>query len=123
MDFNSWYSQYPKKVAKKEAEKAWARLTSEERARAMDAIPNHVRYWDAKGTEKQFIPHPSSWLNGARFEDELDFVEAAPKAAVAWWSTEEGVLAKGRSLNCLPRAGEGMPEYKQRVVEASRRAA
>lgn len=123
MTFDQFYRQYPRKVARKDAEKAWAKLSQDERAKAVEALPSHIRYWDLKGTDKHYIPHPSTWLNGARFEDELDFVEAAPKAAVAWWGTDEGILAKGRSLNCLPRAGEGMPEYKQRVVEASRRAA
>jgi hypothetical protein len=24
------------------------------------------------GTERQFIPHPATWLNGERWEDELE---------------------------------------------------
>ena len=121
MTFDQFYTQYPKRVAKKDAEKAWAKLSVEERAKALEALPTHIRYWEAKGTEKQFIPYPATWLNGARFEDELDLAEALPKTAIAWWMTDKGVLEKGRSINCPPRAGEQMPEYKARLIDLVRR--
>lgn len=40
----------------------------------------------------------------------------------AWWETEQGILAQGAELGMVPRAGEGWPEFKQRIsVELDRR--
>jgi uncharacterized protein YdaU (DUF1376 family) len=36
---------------------------------------------------------------------------------VAWHATDEGILAKGRELGMQPRAGEGWPEFKQRIFD------
>ena len=42
----------------------------------------------------------------------------------AWWETEQGILAQGAELGMVPRAGEGWPEFKQRIsVEIDRRKA
>lgn len=65
-----WY-RYPKKVGKLEAQRAWARLSRDDREAAAAALPAHVAHWQLSGTEKRFIPHPATWLNGRRWEDEL----------------------------------------------------
>lgn len=121
MTFDQFYAQYPKKVARKDAQKAWARLSEEEKAKALEALPAHVRYWDIKGTEKEFIPYPATWLNGARFEDELDLSESVPKTAIAWWSTDDLTMKKGAELGIRARGGETMQEYRARLVEAVRK--
>lgn len=123
MNFEEFYQQYPKKVARKEAEKAWARLSPNDKQKALDALPTHLKYWDVKGTQRDYIPHPATWLNGARFEDELELTEFVPQKAVAWWATDDGVMKKAAEVSIRPRAGESMPEFKARVVEAVRRAA
>jgi len=123
VEFDQFWTGYPKRVAKKDAQKAWAKLSAEERAKALEALPTHIRYWDLKGTEKHYIPHPATWLNGARFEDELELTEFVPQKAVAWWATDDGVMKKAAEVSIRPRAGESMPEFKARVVEAVRRAA
>ena len=123
MEFDQFYSRYPKKVARKEAEKAWARLSPDDKQKALEALPTHLKYWDVKGTEREFIPHPATWLNGARFEDELELTEHVPQRAVAWWASDDGVMKKAAEVGIRPRAGESMPEFKARVVDGVRRAA
>lgn len=122
MRFEEFYKAYPKKVARKDAEKAWSRLTPAEQEQAMEALPNHVRYWSANGTPKEYMPHAATWLNGARYEDEIEMPKP-PEQAVAWWASEAGILSKGRELGIHARGGESMNEFKARVVEAARRAA
>ena len=75
------------------------------------------------GSGKQFIPHPATWLNGSRWDDEVETHEQIPDKAVAWWASQEGVLSKGGELGVSAARGESMQEYKARVVEAARRAA
>jgi hypothetical protein len=70
-EFQDWYVGYPRKIARKVAERAWNRLTLPDRQAAIDALPDHLRHWRIKGTEVDYIPHPGTWLNQRRWEDEL----------------------------------------------------
>ena len=117
--FDEFYRNFPRKIAKRDAEKAWAKLTPDEQRQAIEALPKHTRYWDAT-TTKEYIPYPATWLNAARWEDELEMPEVK---AVAWWATERGVLDMGKKMGLSPRAGEDIASYKQRVVDAFKRAA
>lgn len=69
--FDQFWQQYPRKVAKRAASKVWDRLSIYEQQLALDAIPNHVIFWETKMTALDFIPHASTWLNQGRYEDEL----------------------------------------------------
>ena len=71
--FNDFWAIYPRRVSKAAALKAWGKLSTEQKELAMGTIRDHVRYWIGKRTETQFIPHASSWLNQARWDDELEF--------------------------------------------------
>jgi hypothetical protein len=64
-DFETFYSSYPRKVSKTNAEKAWKKqkcVLSE----VMPSLQKQMKLW----TDPQFIPHPATWLNGRRWEDE-----------------------------------------------------
>ena len=65
-EFEKFYSAYPRKISKPVAEKAWKKqkcvLTE-----VMPALQKQMKLWN----DPQFIPHPASWLNGRRWEDEL----------------------------------------------------
>lgn len=51
-----------------------------------------------------------------------EWVENKDKGAnKAWWSTEQGILTKGRELGINPRAGESMSEFKGRIQSALER--
>ena len=71
VDFRAWWEMYPRKRDKKKAQSAFKNLTKANRALALAALPEHKRYWDREGTPDEFIPHPTTWINGKRWEDEL----------------------------------------------------
>ena len=50
--FDEFWGLYPKKVAKGAAIKAWQKLNVAERNEAIEALPNHLKYWKFKGTDK-----------------------------------------------------------------------
>lgn len=68
--FEDFWLMYPKRVARRDAEKAWARVSPEERVAALVALVKWRRVWLARG-EIQYVPHAATWLNGARWDDEL----------------------------------------------------
>lgn len=72
--FDDFYRHYPKKKNKQAAQKAWNKLkpTKELLQKMICALEQHKKLPDWKKENGQFIPYPSSWLNGKRWEDEMD---------------------------------------------------
>lgn len=66
--FNVFWKQYPRKVAKPNAEKAWLKIKPDDVVlkKMLDAINQQ----GLASKEIQFVPHPASWLNAKRWEDE-----------------------------------------------------
>lgn len=111
--FSEFWNIYPRKVAKKYALQCWNRLTHDQQKLALDAISVHVKVWTAEGRQISCIPHASSWLNGERWEDELEM--PTPKGA-EWWATQAGIEKKARELGLWPpRVGESWHELKARI--------
>ena len=69
--FDDFWRTYPRKTGKAQAVKAWNKLKPDDHQQAIGILPDHVAYWHRVGTATQFIPHPATWLNGRRWEDEL----------------------------------------------------
>ena len=78
-------------------------------------MPNHLKYWKLKSTDKEFIPYPATWLNQMRYLDELDFEEKPKKPPIPWYSTDELTLAKAKELGITPYAGESYSQLRQRI--------
>ncbi len=72
--------------------------------------------WAAKGTDWEFIPHASTWLNQERFEDELVIEQKENKRPpLPWYASDELTLAKGRELGLNPYAGESFAQFRARL--------
>jgi hypothetical protein len=69
--FAQFWSAYPKKKAKPDAERAWAKIKSGEMASVMNGLNRAKNTDDWKRQGGQFIPYPATWLNGRRWEDSL----------------------------------------------------
>ena len=79
--FDVFWRAYPRKVGPAAAKKAFAKLkvTEELLSKMLHAIEVQKRYtW--KDKDPQYIPHPSSWLNGERWEDEIQAVSSQKSA-------------------------------------------
>jgi hypothetical protein len=116
MKFENFWSQYPKKVGKLTAKRSWEKLSQENQQKALEAIVEHRKYWVAKGTDWEFIPHASTWLNQERFEDELVIEQKENKRPpLPWYASDELTLAKGRELGLNPYAGESYSAFRTRI--------
>ena len=70
--FDAFYAAYPNKKAKGPALTAWAKLKATERALCRPAIEAQVKANHFRGADGvDYIPHPASWLNARRWEDEV----------------------------------------------------
>jgi len=116
MTFENFWSQYPKKVGKLTAKRSWEKLSLDNQQKALEAIVEHRKYWAAKGTDWEFIPHASTWLNQERFEDELVIEQKENKRPpLPWYASDELTLAKGRELGLNPYAGETFAQFRARL--------
>lgn len=71
-NFIRFWQTWPRKIAKKSARLAWTNaIKLSDPETIIDAAKEFADYCERVGTESRFIPHPSTWLNGERWEDEL----------------------------------------------------
>ena len=93
-DFQSFWQAYPRKVGKLAAKKAWDKALRED---APEAIISGLdaQLPTLRSTDKQFIPHPSTWLNQGRWMDEVESepetyerMTEAQKTELAKWATQ-----------------------------------
>ncbi|CAB4147410.1 Protein of unknown function DUF1376 [uncultured Caudovirales phage] len=68
-DFAEFWAVYPRKTGKGAAKRAWTRQKPPLQ-KCLDAIAWQVLTPDWCRDQGQYIPHPSTWLNNRRWEDE-----------------------------------------------------
>lgn len=68
-DFTEFWQQYPRKVGKQAAIKAYRK--ARKLASAADILAGTIRFAaEREGADEQYTAHPASWLNAGRWEDE-----------------------------------------------------
>jgi hypothetical protein len=117
MSFEIFWEMYPRKVSKRVAQRKFESLKPDEQSLAIEALPNHIKYWKSKNTEMEFICHASTWLSQYRFEDEI--VIEQPKAnkrpELPWYSSEELTIKKAQEIGVQAYAGEGWQQWRARI--------
>lgn len=71
-DFDRFWDAYPKRRAKADARKAWAKLRpAPDLVEAiLEALAWQSLQPDWLKDDRQFVPYPATWLRGERWEDE-----------------------------------------------------
>lgn len=72
--FEKFYSLYPRKVGKVKVEDWFKRNNPNEELfnNIIHGLEAYNIKWSKDKTDKKYIPHPTSWLNAKRWEDEID---------------------------------------------------
>ncbi len=73
LSFECFYEKYPKHISRQTAKKSWDRINpSEDLARTIfQRLEVHKQSEQWVKDRGQFIPHPATWLNQRRWEDEV----------------------------------------------------
>lgn len=72
-DFDVFWALYPRRVAKADARRAWAKISPDLYPAVIAGLQlqlKHNQQWQRDGG--QYIPYPATWLNGERWEDEME---------------------------------------------------
>lgn len=124
-DFEKFWVEWPRKVAKAEARKAWAQTARvrpdlETVLKAIKAASATEQWMRSNG---QFIPHAATWLRGERWEDEHEVRIAGVVNEKPWHETATGIEAKGSELGLSPDQFPSWPAFKQAVMHKVMKAA
>lgn len=72
--FDNFWIAYPRKIAKANALKSWRKIKpdAELQKTILAALERHKKTEQWTKDKGQFIPHPATWLNQSRWQDEID---------------------------------------------------
>lgn len=118
--FDEFWSKYPRKIARKYAKQCFDRLSDENKKAAILGLDQYLKYWLVKGTAADFIMHASTFINQERWTDELDLNDVQTGN---WWQSDAATMGKGREVGVMPRVGEDMTNYRERIKHKLQEAA
>ncbi|MGM9512434.1 YdaU family protein [Larkinella sp. GY13] len=128
-EFEQFWQTYPNKTGKGNANKAYlnALKTHKELTHEflLDRSGQFAAAHKAAGTPGQYIPHPATWLNGCRWEDDISGItkrqSAAPGAPNAWGSQFSALQSATAKILQEGAGGvqNGPPGLSERVLDTS----
>lgn len=79
LNFERFWSEYPRKIAKKKAQQIWIRLKPSPglAEKIIGAVCTHQQTDQWKRDKGQYIPHPATFLNQERWNDEFGIKESS----------------------------------------------
>lgn len=109
--FTEFWAVYPKRAGKVAAEAAWLKLNPSKalQSKILAAIETakKSRQWQREGG--QYIPHPATWLNQRRWEDEAAMPPAnrdSPASPYSKYDEAEIILRRIRAQGAEKQAAE-----------------
>jgi DNA-binding transcriptional regulator YhcF (GntR family) len=83
--FQTFWSAYPRRIGKGAARTAFKKALKFSSANEiLKGATAYAAHCEEMGTEKQYIPHPSTWLNGERWDDDLESEKTETKKTIGW---------------------------------------
>lgn len=77
--FDAFWSVYPRRIAKGHARLAFRKQAAfNDPVAIVNGAQAYARFVEDQKIETQFIPHPTTWLNGERWEDDLTAEKRKP---------------------------------------------
>lgn len=111
--FQEFWNVWPRKTAKKAARKAWDKLPETDRIKVMAHLPHRIQtdqQWLKDGGA--YIPHPATFLNGERWEDEYQSVS---EVRVNYWSLTDRELMNACAEKNISTHGRSKKELIERL--------
>jgi len=91
--FERFWAVYPRKVGKQKCRQIWKRLkpSAELTEQIIKAVQAYKRTDQWQEDNGKFIPHPATWLNQGRWEDEIAVKPEPQKGDPDWLPTDSEV--------------------------------
>lgn len=83
--FLAFWQAYPRRIGKGDARAAFTKAATRNDPNVIvQAALAYAKHVAEAGTEQKFIPHASTWLNGERWEDDLEAEKVERKSKTGW---------------------------------------
>lgn len=99
--FDDFWAVWPRKVAKGAAEKAWEKAKLDNLADVIIKAASLQAAVIFKHTDKQYIPHPATWLNQKRWEDEIETHQRSDKPKSKAEKIGDAIFGAGTEIDFL----------------------
>jgi hypothetical protein len=84
-EFDTFWKDYPRKIGKEAARKAFAKaLRLTDFAKIMEGVV--TLRMEVAGKDPKFTPHAATWLNAGRWDDEVDAPQQSVVPAMYGWA-------------------------------------
>lgn len=110
--FEEFWEAYPRKVGKGKARMAFERVMARSDAPALEHLLAAVRRYAGSVTDERYLAHPTTWLNGERWTDELP----EPAAAVAKVTVSPAVGTAIGLGNAYALTGRTLVELEEQIA-------
>lgn len=70
-DFDQFWALYPRKVNKEKARQKFLKLKKDNLPLILDKLNQQIKSKEWEKDNGEYIPHPTTWINGKRWEDEI----------------------------------------------------
>ncbi len=108
-NFDLFWSAYPRKVKKRESLTVWKQKKLDSKSQVLITdVKNRLQNDDA--WKNGFIPHPTTYLRGERWNDEIEVRTKEPEM-----KSRSQILRVGAQKKLKPQIGETMEAYEARV--------
>lgn len=94
--FETFWGLYPKKVSKKKAQAVYKRICTSKikEKNVLEGLSKYIEKWRVEGTDVQYIPNPTTWLNQERWADDIvisnePYKKNSRKFESAWVETKQ----------------------------------
>lgn len=115
-DFISFWQEYPRKEDKKKAFDSWRSLEKKKILPDINIILKAIdtRVKSGQWENKKFIPLPTSWLNGRRWEDEVTPIQdSRPSYAPDAYGRRRAVVESEQNFDDMPRNPDGTLDWSR----------
>lgn len=108
--FEQFWDVYPRRIAKTKAEQSWnkIKMTPELLQKILTSVHTYRQTEQWMKDEGAYIPHPATWLNQERWDDEISptpQVKPVVAKSVGQWTCHAGTVHdKFQSCNCMTQA-------------------
>jgi hypothetical protein len=85
--FLAFWQAYPRRIGKGDARTAFKKASmNADPNMIVQAAINYASFVAEQDVDQKFVPHPATWLNGERWEDDLEAekIERKPKFKSGW---------------------------------------
>lgn len=108
MTFEAWWTVWVRKDAKADAQKAWGQVIKlgHDPETIIAGTKAYVMLWKERGTDRQHIPLPASFLRGLRWQDEVISLRTSPSKPDLFSAQPTPVSWNGTASKLIAEIGE-----------------